>query len=135
MGRKRSRKPGRNDMCACGSGRKRKRCCFQAGGGGARPAPPPRVEPQAMLSAGDRLRALLAPAGPLGHLRFDPVEVHRRWIEALMELRSEEIGDDGQVAPPWERAVYRCTARVLYPGWADRARVAILGVLGSAPLT
>lgn len=155
-------KVGRNDICPCGSGKKYKRCCL-----GARDASP-RARALGESSAADRLAVLgvdglrilaelneggqdalvdsriqrcgelLAPGGPLAHVRFDE-EPFRAALEHLVEAagnaQSREREGRREQTPPWLAAFRRAADSLAPPPVLDRMTNSLLAVLAAGSLS
>src|SRR3984957_8208529 len=93
-------KPGRNDPCPCGSGKKYKRCCAELSGVGQAALPAPAIDVGLTAEAHDSLGAALLDAGHPAdaaasfrqalELRPDFAEAHGNLGNALVDLGQRE---------------------------------------------
>lgn len=120
-----SRKPGRNDTCPCGSGRKYKRCCLlRHEAGAATPELEGQVldrllaDAEAVVGHLQTLRQMCEPGGLLGGLRFDGVAFRRAVARHLPAVEhATPVADER----PWERLLARCAPDLVVPAWLDTA--------------
>ena len=125
MSDSRRNKPGRNDACPCGSGKKFKRCCLPLLESGQPPAMPDGAvldrllaDAQGVVQHLQTLRSMAEAGGPLSGLRFDGVAFRSTVHRHLPAVESAAPVDDER---PWERLMRRCAPDLVTPAWLEMA--------------
>ena len=125
MSDSRRNKPGRNDACPCGSGKKFKRCCLPLLESGLPPATPDGqvldrllADAQGVVQHLQTLRSMAEAGGPLAGLRFDGVAFRRAVQQHLPAVEGAVPVADER---PWERLMRRCAPELVTGAWLETA--------------